>query len=247
MRRRLRDPGADGPWAAGGPAPADSPRAPGSGPGSATAGGVTREGYRGGPPAPVVLLLAFAAGAVPWSNIGARLLRGIDLRSVGTGTVSGTNLYRVAGFGPLAFFGCLDVAKGALGPLLAGKARPNLGALAASATLVGHDWSPLLDGAGGRGIAPALGAFLVLAPEGAVVLSAGMAGGRLAGETAVGCLAALATVFPVLSRRYGHRGARYAASIAAPIMAKRIAGNGPPVGGWGAGVLARRLTLDRDR
>ncbi|MBM3693235.1 MAG: hypothetical protein FJW77_08100 [Actinobacteria bacterium] len=39
---------------------------------------------------------------------------------MGNGTVSGTALYRVAGFPALSVAGILDVAKGAVGPVLAG-------------------------------------------------------------------------------------------------------------------------------
>ncbi len=77
-------------------------------------------------PAPVVLAAAFVCGSVPFSNIAARLVRGVDLRDVGTGTVSGTALHEVAGFGPLAVAGVLEVAKGSVGPLLAGRQRPEL-------------------------------------------------------------------------------------------------------------------------
>ncbi len=65
-----------------------------------------------------VCLLAFLAGAIPFSNLVARRSRGVDLRQTGSGTVSGTALYRVAGFRALAVSGICDVAKGALGPLL---------------------------------------------------------------------------------------------------------------------------------
>ena len=77
----------------------------------------------GAPPA-VVVASSYLAGAVPFSNLTARRTRGVDLRDVGNGTVSGTALYQVAGFGPLALGGVLDVAKGAVGPLLAGRDRP---------------------------------------------------------------------------------------------------------------------------
>src|SRR5579875_3022292 len=120
---------------------------------------------------------SFLAGGVPLSNIAARRLAGADLRQVGSGTVSGTGLFTVGGFRPLAIIGPLEVAKGALGPLLAGRARPALAAAAASA---GHNFSPFLRGAGGRGLAPALGATLVLAPEGTALLAAGLAAGRAA-------------------------------------------------------------------
>src|SRR5579884_4480394 len=60
------------------------------------------------------LVLAYLAGAVPFSNVLAARVSGVDLREVGSGTVSGTGLYRVAGFLPLVVAGILDVAKGAV-------------------------------------------------------------------------------------------------------------------------------------
>ena len=96
----------------------------------------------------LVLGIAFVAGSIPFSNIVARRRHGVDLREMPTGTVSGTALYRLAGFRDLALAGVLDVTKGAVGPWLAGPGRPVLAALAACAAVVGHDWSPFLRGAG---------------------------------------------------------------------------------------------------
>lgn len=116
---------------------------------------------------PVLAVAAgFCAGSVPFSNFGARWFAGVDLRSVGTGTVSGTGLYDVAGKGPLVVVGLLELAKGALGPVLAGREHPWAAALAGGAAVTGHNWSPLLGGAGGRGISPAMGALVPYAPVG---------------------------------------------------------------------------------
>src|SRR5207245_716067 len=79
-------------------------------------------------PSPIVVLVAWLCGAIPIANLAARRLRKVDLRDVGPGTVSGTSLYRVAGFKPLAAAGILEIAKGAAGPLLAGRDRPPLAA-----------------------------------------------------------------------------------------------------------------------
>jgi glycerol-3-phosphate acyltransferase PlsY len=190
---------------------------------------------------------SYAAGAVPFSGLAARLAAGADLRQVGTGTVSGTGLYHVAGFGPLALAGSLDVAKGALGPLLAGRSRPVLAAVAAGAAVAGHNWSPLLGGAGGRGISPALGATLVCAPEGTVVLGASLALGRLVKQTALVSLFGLGALFPLLLRRRGMGGLVLASSLALPMVGKRLAGNAPAPGGQGRRrVLLWRLLFDRD-
>jgi hypothetical protein len=40
-----------------------------------------------------ILVVAFAAGSIPFSYLAARRTQGVDLRRVGTGTVSGTSLY----------------------------------------------------------------------------------------------------------------------------------------------------------
>ena len=58
-----------------------------------------------------MLIVAFAAGAVPFSYMIAQSLARTDLRQVGTGTVSGTSLYRVAGFIPLVVGGLCDVGR----------------------------------------------------------------------------------------------------------------------------------------
>jgi glycerol-3-phosphate acyltransferase PlsY len=201
--------------------------------------------WRNVPPGPL-LVVSFAAGAVPFSGIAAKLISGVDLRRHGSGTVSGSGLYEVAGFGPLAIAGSLDVAKGAIGPLLAGSCRPALSALAGAAAITGHNWSPMLRGAGGRGISPALGAMLVIAPEGAVVLGAGLAGGKLLHQTGFGCLVALVALVPLLIRRRGWRGGLTAVCVSGPIIAKRLAGNELPSKKDRSRVLISRLLFDRD-
>jgi len=197
-------------------------------------------------PAVAVVGAGFLAGSIPFSNLAARWSRGVDLREVGSGTVSGTGLYRVAGFGPLAAAGVLEVAKGAVGPLLATRRRPRLAAIAGGAAVVGHNWSPWLRGAGGRGISPALGALLAQAWPGTVTLLVGMVVGRFAGETAIGSLAADVAVVPLLGRLGGRDDAFAAAAVVAPMIVKRLMGNGPVRGARGP-TLVTRLVLDRDR
>lgn len=206
--------------------PSSAPRRPG------------RAGWAGVP-------LGWLAASVPVSWVAARLLAGVDLRRVGTGTVSGTGLYEVAGFGPLAVAGVCEVGKGAVGPLLARRAGPVAVAAAAAASVAGHNWSPWLRGAGGRGLSPAIGALLVAAPAGAAVLLGGMAGGRLAGETALGSVVADVLLVPACRRVHGPDGARAAAAVLAPMVAKRLAGNAPPARRDAATYLWR-LLYDRD-
>jgi glycerol-3-phosphate acyltransferase PlsY len=193
-----------------------------------------------------VLAVAFLCGAVPFSNIAARLVRGVDLRDVGTGTVSGTALHEVAGFGPLAVAGVLEVAKGSVGPVLAGRNRPALAAAAGGAAVAGHNWSPFLRGAGGRGISPATGALLVSAPTGAAVLLGGLAAGRVARQTALVSLIADVALVPVARRLHGERGGMAAAAVVGVIVAKRLAGNAPAPRATRWTTLRHRLLFDRD-
>lgn len=192
----------------------------------------------------LVALVAFFAGAVPFSNMAARHWAGVDLRTVGTGTVSGTGLYRVAGFAPLVVAGIADVAKGAVGPALA-TGRPALQAVCCGLAVVGHDWSPFLRGAGGRGIAPALGALLVTAWPGTVVLGAGLGFGRLAHHSALGTFVALVALVPVVALTHGAAGAAAAAAVVAVMVTKRLLGNAPPPAHT-RDVLVSRLLFDRD-
>jgi glycerol-3-phosphate acyltransferase PlsY len=198
------------------------------------------------PGAPVVLGLSYLVGSIPFSNVVARALRNVDLRTVGSGTVSGSGLYRIAGFGPLALAGSLDVAKGTVGPLLAGRGRPVLAAFAGGAAVAGHDWSPFLRGAGGRGVSTALGALLVNAWEGVVVLGLGLAGGKLARNTSIGCFVSYVALVPVLRARRGRRGAMVGAAVLIPLLAKRVGGNAPPEGPDRLRVYVNRLVLDQD-
>ena len=211
------------------------------------------------------LVLAYLAGAVPFSNVLAARVSGVDLREVGSGTVSGTGLYRVAGFLPLVVAGILDVAKGAVMALVAREPadpreeeaagpgrRPPLrpptlteGA-AAGLVVAGHNWSPYLDGAGGRGVSPALGAYAVIAPEASVLLLGGLVLGRLTHETGLGTFASQVALVPTLAGTRGRRGAFAGVAVLVPMLAKRLLGNGPPKPGSGARVYLARLLYDRD-
>ena len=193
----------------------------------------------------LAVMTAFAAGSLPFSNWAARRRAGVDLRRFGTGTVSGSGLARVAGTKVLVAVGLLELAKGAVGPALAGRRRPLAAALAGAAAVAGHNWSPWLGGAGGRGISPAMGALAVSAPAGAGVLLAGLAFGRLLGETAVGSLVADALVVPLAGRAHGGRGYLCAFAVLVPMLAKRLTGNGP-AGTGDRRVYLYRLVFDRD-
>jgi glycerol-3-phosphate acyltransferase PlsY len=192
-----------------------------------------------------VVAVSFAAGSIPSSQVAARMKAGADLRTVGTGTVSGTSLYRVAGFMPLAVSGVADIAKAMVGPLLAGRHRPGLAAVAGGAAIAGHNWSPFLRGAGGRGFAPSLGALGVNAWPGVPVMLGGLVAGRAARQTGLGGFAAQCALVPVLARTHGRRGAIAGGCVVLPMWTKRVLGNTRPEA-CTPGVVLQRLLFDRD-
>jgi glycerol-3-phosphate acyltransferase PlsY len=192
-----------------------------------------------------VLGVSFAAGSVPSSQIAARLTADVDLRDVGSGTVSGTSLFRVAGFTPLAVSGIADIMKAMVGPLLAGRKRPLLAALAGGVAIAGHNWSPFLHGAGGRGFAPSLGALGVNAWPGVPVMLGGLVAGKAARQTGLGGFVAQCALVPVLTRTYGTRGTAVALCVIAPMWGKRLLGNEAPKEPT-LRVYAARLLFDKD-
>jgi acyl phosphate:glycerol-3-phosphate acyltransferase len=191
-----------------------------------------------------LLVLAFALGAIPFSNLVARAVRDIDLRDTPYGTVSGSSLYRVAGFRPLAVAGILDMAKGALAVALAGD-HTVVAALAGGLVVAGHNWSPFLGGRGGRGTAPALGALAVNAWPGVPLLLGSLVLGKAVGETGFGGFVGELALVPVLAFTHGAVGALAGTAIAIPMLVKRMVGNALPVE-RGMKPYARRLVFDRD-
>jgi len=148
-----------------------------------------------------LLLLIYLVAAIPTGVVLTRLLGLEDVRSKGSGNIGATNVYRVAGKLPgiLTLLG--DILKGFL-PLFAVKLwmapTPLQLGLAGVVAIVGHCYPVYLRFKGGKGVATALGIFLVLDPL------------ALLG----GCLVFLATVAVT---RYISLGSVLAA-IAAPLL-----------------------------
>jgi glycerol-3-phosphate acyltransferase PlsY len=191
------------------------------------------------------VVFAFGVGAIPFSYLVARWVAGADLRAVGSGTVSGSGVGEAVGFWPMAGAGLLDIGKGAAAVLPLAGTRPVVAAIAAGAAVIGHNWSPFLHRAGGRGISPAIGSAAVLAWPGALVLLAGLALGKLARHTSVGSFAAQAALPPVLAITDGTVGLVLGIAVVLPMWVKRVMGNRPPEPrAWR--VLLYRLVRDHD-
>ena len=114
----------------------------------------------------LLIAAGYVLGSMPFGYWLPRALRGTDIRTVGSGNVGASNVWRTFGWRLGLPVLALDVAKGAaaalLGLLLAGEV---VGVLAGSAAIVGH-WRPLFLGLtrGGKVVATTGGVVIALAP-----------------------------------------------------------------------------------
>lgn len=126
------------------------------------------------------IAVAYCAGSFPSAYLAGRLVRGIDLRTVGSGNLGATNVYRQLGLAPALLVLAADLAKGALPPALlpgllgAGPPSEAAGAWWAlafgAAAIAGHAKPVFLGWKGsGKGVATAAGVFLALTPGPAFV------------------------------------------------------------------------------
>ena len=110
---------------------------------------------------------AYLIGAIPTGVLLTRMVGGEDIRKAGSGNIGATNVYRVAGrkLGIITLIG--DCLKGVI-PLVIAQQAFTLGetslALIAIAAFLGHCFPVYLGFKGGKGVATALGIFLVLSP-----------------------------------------------------------------------------------
>ena len=114
----------------------------------------------------VALVAGYLLGGIPFGIIVPRLIGGPDPRTVGSGRTGGANVSRAVGYRWAAVSGLLDVVKASAAVLLivaiGGGPVPQV--VAALAAVVGHSRSPFIGFHGGRGIAPAAGGAIILAP-----------------------------------------------------------------------------------
>jgi acyl phosphate:glycerol-3-phosphate acyltransferase len=119
---------------------------------------------------------AYLLGSIPFGLLFAKLFGGGDVRKSGSGNIGATNVARVAGPIPAILTLLFDVAKGAAPVWLAARLSNESATwmtIAALAALLGHCFPIWLQFRGGKGVATAAGAFLVLCPAallGSVIL-----------------------------------------------------------------------------
>ncbi len=113
----------------------------------------------------VGLALAYLIGAIP-VGLTIGLLRGVDVRKIGSGNIGATNVVRGLGigFGLLVF--AVDVLKGVAAVTLCRYlgAEGWLLGMSGLFAVLGHCFSPYLGFKGGKGVATAFGTVLALSP-----------------------------------------------------------------------------------
>lgn len=116
-----------------------------------------------------LVAVGYLAGSIPFGYLLGRLVLHVDVRTVGSGNIGGTNVARVnrkVGIAVIA----LDALKAVIPilvarRLLAGQSGEELWVVAvALAAFAGHLFPVWLRFRGGKGVATAVGIFLVLAP-----------------------------------------------------------------------------------
>jgi glycerol-3-phosphate acyltransferase PlsY len=112
-------------------------------------------------------IAAYLLGSIPFGLLFTRLFSGGDVRKSGSGNIGATNVARVVGPLPALLTLLFDAAKGAVPVWLAARLTGESATwmmIAAVAALLGHCFPVWLKFRGGKGVATAAGAFLVLCP-----------------------------------------------------------------------------------
>ena len=123
-------------------------------------------------PKALFVIGAYLLGSVPFGLVLTRIATGKDVRQVGSGNIGASNVARAAGKVAGVLTLVLDAAKASVPMLVALRAFAPEGRAVAEAWTVavglaaflGHCYPVWLRFKGGKGVATALGVFLVLAP-----------------------------------------------------------------------------------
>jgi len=110
----------------------------------------------------LVLLAAYLLGSVVFGVIYSHL-RGDEVR--GRDMPGGSGMFRQYGLAPALIISALDILKGVLAAFLATRFAPEWAWAAMLLVIIGHCYPVFFRFSGGGGIAPMLGALLIIAPK----------------------------------------------------------------------------------
>jgi len=113
------------------------------------------------------LAAAYLLGSIPFGYLLVKWVKGVDVRTLGSGNIGMTNVWRVAGAGWGITTLALDITKGVLAVWLAHHFNPlddKLEVLCGLAALIGNIFSIFLKFKGGKGIGISVGVFFFILP-----------------------------------------------------------------------------------
>jgi glycerol-3-phosphate acyltransferase PlsY len=123
----------------------------------------------------VAIGFAYLLAGIPFGAIIARRFYKVDITALGSGNTGATNIFRTLGWKAALPVALLDVAKGSVPALLArfvladpawaASGRDMLIIVSGVAAMAGHMYSPYFGLRGGKGVATAAGAILILMPR----------------------------------------------------------------------------------
>ena len=152
---------------------------------------------------------SYLLGSLPTSWIVVKLVKGQDLRQLGSGNLGATNLYRQLGWRWALPAALIDVGKGVV-PVLVFGPRAGGGEIMALllgiTAVLGHVFSLFVNFKGGKGVATGAGVLLGLAPWAALVAIVlwGLIV-KLTGYVSLGSVVAAAALVPALWLLYPGR------------------------------------------
>ena len=147
---------------------------------------------------------SYLIGSIPTAFLVVKRLKGVDVRTVGSGNVGATNVTRAAGFRAGLFVFSIDVAKGLAAVLLVAPAlqpqpAPLFRLACGFAAVVGHIFPLFLKFHGGKGVATTIGVLASVYPGVALICGGVWLAGFLAGRyVSVASIAAMACLPPLL-------------------------------------------------
>src|SRR5438309_6457363 len=115
--------------------------------------------------------IGYLLGSIPFGYLLVRIFRGADVRTTGSGNIGATNVARTSPKLGLVTL-LLDAGKGLAAVALVSALFPGIREIsfvAAFAALCGHIFPVWLRFRGGKGVATALGSFLLLTPKAMLV------------------------------------------------------------------------------
>jgi glycerol-3-phosphate acyltransferase PlsY len=195
----------------------------------------------------LIVLGSYLFGGIPVAYLTGRALGGVDIRERGSGNVGASNVWQTVSRAAVVPVGLAEIAQGALPVLVADALGAGRGVqvLAGLAAVAGHNWSPFLRFAGGRGIAHAIGFMAVLSrPALAAFTVVSLVGVAVRAVPQLVGLGIVAAPLAALAARQPAETVAGLGGVAGLIALKRALANERAVPAWD--VLRNRLLYDRD-